>query len=227
MSWGQLRDRTWTEVTTDRRPFLLVPIGSCEQHGPHLPLDTDTRIAEAIAGRVADGAPGLVVGPSVNFGASGEHAGFAGTLSIGSAVLHDVLVELGRSADHFRAVVFVNGHGGNIDAVRSSVALLQGEGRNIDAWSPSIPNGDAHAGFTETSLLLAIDPDCVHIDRLECGTTAPLSDLLPDLRVGGIRAVSTNGILGDPRAANAADGMVLFDSLAAQLLAFLSENGEW
>ncbi|CAB4612555.1 unannotated protein [freshwater metagenome] len=227
MSWGQLRDRTWTEVTTDRRPFLLVPIGSCEQHGPHLPLDTDTRIAEAIAGRVADGAPGLVVGPSVNFGASGEHAGFAGTLSIGSAVLHDVLVELGRSADHFRAVVFVNGHGGNIDAVRSSVALLQGEGRNIDAWSPSIPNGDAHAGFTETSLLLAIDPDCVHIDRLECGTTAPLSDLLPDLRVGGIRSVSTNGILGDPRAANAADGMVLFDSLAAQLLAFLSENGEW
>ena len=227
MSWGQLRDRTWTEVTTDRRPFLLVPIGSCEQHGPHLPLDTDTRIAEAIAGRVADGAPGLVVGPSVNFGASGEHAGFAGTLSIGSAVLHDVLVELGRSADHFRAVVFVNGHGGNIDAVRSSVALLQGEGRNIDAWSPSIPDGDAHAGFTETSLLLAIDPDCVHIDRLECGTTAPLSDLLPDLRVGGIRSVSTNGILGDPRAANAADGMVLFDSLAGQLLAFLSENGEW
>lgn len=227
MSWGQLRDRTWTEVTTDRRPFLLVPIGSCEQHGPHLPLDTDTRIAEAIAGRVADGAPGLVVGPSVNFGASGEHAGFAGTLSIGSAVLHDVLVELGRSADHFRAVVFVNGHGGNIDAVRSSVALLQGEGRNIDAWSPSIPDGDAHAGFTETSLLLAIDPDCVHIDRLECGTTAPLSDLLPDLRVGGIRSVSTNGILGDPRAANAADGMDLFDSLAAQLLAFLSENGEW
>jgi creatinine amidohydrolase len=227
MSWGQLRDRTWTEVTTDRRPFLLVPVGSCEQHGPHLPLDTDTRIAEAIAGRVAGGTPGLVVGPSVNFGASGEHAGFAGTLSIGSAVLHDVLVELGRSADHFRAVVFVNGHGGNIDAVRSSVALLQGEGRNIDAWSPSIPDGDAHAGFTETSLLLAIDPDCVHIDRLECGTTAPLSDLLPDLRVGGVRSVSTNGILGDPRAANAADGMVLFDSLAAQLLAFLSENGEW
>jgi mycofactocin system creatininase family protein len=227
MSWGQLRDRTWTEVTTDRPPFLLLPVGSCEQHGPHLPLDTDTRIAEAIAGRVSDETPGVLVGPSVNFGASGEHAGFAGTLSIGSAVLHDVLVELGRSADNFRAVVFVNGHGGNIDAVRSSVALLQGEGRNVDAWSPSIPDGDAHAGFTETSLLLAIDPDCVHVDRLECGTTAPLRDLLPDLRVGGVRSVSTNGILGDPREANAAAGVSLFDSLVTQLLAFLSENGDW
>ena len=227
MSWVQLRDRTWTEVASDRSPFLLVPVGSFEQHGPHLPLDTDTRIAEAIAGRVADGTPGVVVGPSVNFGASGEHTGFVGTLSIGSAVLHDVLVELGRSADHFRAVVFVNGHGGNIDAVRSSVALLQGEGRNIDAWSPSIPDGDAHAGFTETSLLLAIDPDCVHVDRLEHGNTEPLRDLLPTMRVGGVRSVSANGILGDPRGANAADGTILFDSLVTQLLAFLSENGEW
>ncbi|CAM8620329.1 actino_creatin, creatinine amidohydrolase family protein, mycofactocin system [Acidimicrobiia bacterium] len=227
MGLGQLRDRTWTEMASDRRPFLLIPVGSCEQHGPHLPLDTDTRIAEAIAERVADGTPDVVVGPSVNFGASGEHAGFAGTLSIGSAVLHDLLVELGRSADQFRAVVFVNGHGGNIDAVRSSVALLHGEGRNVSAWSPSIPDGDAHAGFTETSLLLAIDPECVRVDRLGAGTIAPLRDLLPDLRAGGVQSVSTNGILGDPREANAVAGMTLFDSLVTQLLAFLSENGEW
>ena len=221
MGVEQLSDRTWPEVGTDDELLLLVPVGSCEQHGPHLPLDTDTRIAVAIAGRVACRSDNIVVGPSVNFGSSGEHDGFPGTLSIGSAVLHDLLVELGRSADRFGSVVFVNGHGGNLDALRSASALLQSEGRDVRFWSPVIPGADAHAGFTETSLLLAIDPDCVRLDRIESGTTTPLREILDDLRTGGVRSVSVNGVLGDPLGANQNDGNILFDALVSQLVAFI------
>jgi creatinine amidohydrolase len=78
--------------------LLLVPVGSCEQHGPHLPLGTDTLIAEALAQAAVERATGSVVSPSIAIGASGEHRGFPGTLSIGADALVEVAVELARSA---------------------------------------------------------------------------------------------------------------------------------
>ena len=211
-----LGDLTWTDVRDTPR-IVLIPVGSLEQHGPHLPLDTDTRIATAIAEHVCGLRENLVVGPAIAIGASGEHAGFEGTLSIGTDALTTVLVELARSADAFRGVVFVNGHGGNRDALLAARAILRLEGRTVVAWSPSIPGGDAHAGHSETSLLLAIDPDCVRIDAREAGSTAPLSELLDDLKAGGVKSVSANGILGDPTSANAEHGNELFLALIADL----------
>ena len=147
------------------QPILLVPLGSTEQHGPHLPLDTDTRIAAAVAHAVAaDPAPPLVrgqvlVAPALPFGSSGEHGGFAGTLSIGAETTEAMLVELVRSATQpgggpFVAVLILNGHGGNAAAVVAAVSRLVAEGRRVAAWAPSLPRADAHAGFTETSLAL-------------------------------------------------------------------------
>lgn len=211
-----LGDLTWTDVRDTPR-IVLIPVGSLEQHGPHLPLDTDTRIATAIAEHVCELRENLVVGPAIAIGASGEHAGFEGTLSIGTDALTTVLVELARSADAFSGVVFVNGHGGNRDALLAARAILRLEGRTVVAWSPSIPGGDAHAGHSETSLLLAIDPDCVRIDAREAGLTAPLSELLDDLKAGGVKSVSANGILGDPTTANAEHGNELFLALIADL----------
>lgn len=211
-----LGDLTWTDVRDTPR-IVLIPVGSLEQHGPHLPLDTDTRIATAIAEHVCGLRENLVVGPAIAIGASGEHAGFEGTLSIGTDALTTVLVELARSADAFSGVVFVNGHGGNRDALLAARAILRLEGRTVVAWSPSIPGGDAHAGHSETSLLLAIDPDCVRIDAREAGSTAPLSELLDDLKAGGVKSVSANGILGDPTSANAEHGNELFLALIADL----------
>jgi creatinine amidohydrolase/Fe(II)-dependent formamide hydrolase-like protein len=95
--------------------LLAVPLGSCEQHGPHLPLDTDTRIAVALAEGLAARRPDVLVAPAVPYGSSGEHQGFAGTLSIGQDALEHLLVELVRSADGWRGVVLVNGHGGNAE----------------------------------------------------------------------------------------------------------------
>jgi len=190
---------------------LAVPIGSCEQHGPHLPLDTDTRIALHLAQALADRRPGVVVGPALAYGASGEHAGFPGTLSIGHEALEAVLVELGRSADHFLAMVFVNGHGGNAVALGRAVTRLVSEGRKVLAWSPRLVGADAHAGRTETSMLLAIAPDHVRLAEAVPGDTRPLRELLAGLTASGVRAVSPSGVLGDPTGATAAEGVALLE----------------
>jgi creatinine amidohydrolase len=219
----RLGARTWREVHAADRPIIAVPLGSCEQHGPHLPLDTDTRIAVALADGLAAARPAVVVAPPVNYGASGEHAGFEGTLSIGLDALTSVLVELVRSADAFTGVVFVNGHGGNHDAVERAVTTSLHDGRRVLAWSPTpVATGviaDAHAGRTETSILLALAPSIVHLEHAQAGATAPLTELLPALRAGGVRAVSPNGVLGDPGGATAAEGIDVLRSLTDDLVA--------
>lgn len=217
----QLGGMRWPQVTADRR-ILLVPVGSVEQHGPHLPLDTDTQIAVALCVRAGAQRPGrVVVAPPVAFGASGEHADFPGTLSIGTEALQWVLVELGRSADAFAAVVFVNGHGGNNAALRAATVTLRSEGRDVQAWSWSIPDADAHAGRTETSLMLAIDPAAVDLAVSEPGCTAPLDEIFDDLLRHGVQAVSANGILGDPTGANAAEGEAHLAQVVAALVGVL------
>jgi creatinine amidohydrolase len=215
-----LGEHTWPEVA-QAPALLLVPLGSCEQHGPHLPLDTDTRIAVAIAQRAAErrvaSSGATVVAPPLAYGASGEHAAFPGTLSIGLAALEHVLVELVRSADRFDGVVLVSAHGGNVAAVEAAVEVLAGEGRRVVAWSPSLP-GDAHAGRTETSVLLALAPELVRLERAEAGSTSPLRAILPLLQTEGVVAVSTNGVLGDPSGASAAEGEALLEAAADDLV---------
>ena len=216
-----LGDLTWTDLD-GRAPLLLVPVGSLEQHGPHLPLDTDTRIACAVADGAAARSDHVVVAPAIAIGASGEHADFPGTLSIGTEAMRSVLLEVGRSADRFSGVVFVNGHGGNRDALDDAVRILVAEGRSVRSWSPSIPGGDAHAGLTETSLLLAIAPELVRLDRAEPGATASLRELAAALRDEGVRAVAPNGVLGDPTGATAAAGAAMLETLIDSLTAMLS-----
>jgi mycofactocin system creatininase family protein len=194
-----------------------VPLGSTEQHGPHLPLGTDTLVAVAVCDRVAARRDDVVVAPALPYGSSGEHAGFAGTLSIGQDALSSVAVELVRSADAFAGVVLASGHAGNAEPLGRAVALLGSEGRRVAAWFPRIPGGDAHAGRTETSLLLALDPGAVRVDLASPGATAPLSELMPALREGGVAAVAPNGILGDPTGATAAEGEQILDALVADL----------
>jgi mycofactocin system creatininase family protein len=207
-----LGERVWPEI--DGRPTLLVPVGSVEQHGPHLPLDTDTRIAAAVAARAATGA--LLVAPPVAYGASGEHEGFPGTVSIGHEALRLLLVELGRSAARWAGrLVFVNGHGGNVSSLVETVRLLRYEGRDA-AWFACAAGGDAHAGRTETSLMLALDPALVRPERA-AGNTAPLADLLPAMRAGGVAAVSPNGVLGDPAGAPADEGERLLAAMSDAL----------
>jgi mycofactocin system creatininase family protein len=140
----------WPDVEAGPRRLLVVPVGSLEQHGAHLPLDTDTRIAVAVAGRACSGRDGVGLGPAVAIGASGEHADFPGTLSIGQAALSTLLVELGRHASrHWPSLLLVNGHGGNVSAIDGALETLRAEGRDCHVWHAGVrpsmlaPTGEA------------------------------------------------------------------------------------
>ena len=214
----RLGEATWREVRTASThgrnedgtlsPIVLIPVGSTEQHGPHLPLNTDTLVAEEVADRALHLTDGLIVGPTIAVSASGEHAAFAGTLSIGTDAMVQVALELGRSATWAAGVVFVNGHGGNHEAITTAVDRLTAEGRQAMAWWPKWPRradggpADLHAGRIETSLMLAIDPGLVRLELAEAGPDADLEDL----RRRGVKAVSSNGVLGDPSGASGSEG---------------------
>ena len=190
----------------------MLPLGATEQHGPHLPLDTDTVIARTVAESAAGRVTAAVVAPVIAIGASGEHAGFAGTLSIGTEVLAAMIVEIVRTAGpEFDRVVIVNAHGGNLDAVRSAAVTCEHEGRPISVG----------VGVVETSVMLAIDPQRVRLDRAEPGNTAPLREILDDLRTGGVAAVSPNGVLGDPTDATPARGEEILAEWVHEVVALL------
>lgn len=193
--------------------LVVVPVGSLEQHGPHLPLDTDTVVAQAVAAGVAERLGGWCA-PAIAYGSSGEHQDFPGTTSVGTPTLGRVVVELVRSLRSWAGrVVLVNGNGGNVEAVKAAVELLVGERHDV-RWVPcAAPGMDAHAGRAETSLMLHLRPDSVRLDLAEPGNTAPLAALLPHLRARGVAAVSRNGVLGDPRGASAAEGQRLLAAM--------------
>ena len=217
-----LPDLCWTEVDRAARRVVLVPLGSLEQHGPHLPLDTDTRIAAAVARRACADRPGVALAPPVAIGASGEHAAFPGTLSICTDALALCLTELGGDAARdWQAMLLVNAHGGNRDAVGAALARLHAEGHRADVFHVSTANGDAHAGRTETSLLLHLDPGAVELARAEPGEVRPARELMDRLRREGVRAVSPNGVLGDPRRASASEGERLLAEVVAACAAAL------
>jgi mycofactocin system creatininase family protein len=223
-----LADMAWPEVgtITGRGAVLLVPTGSTEQHGPHLPVTTDTDIAVAIVTHPAIGRrlPHAVVAPPLPYGSCGEHDGFPGTLSIGRDATELVVVELCRSASAaFAAVVVVSTHGGNQSPVNRAVSRLRAEGREVRAWRPRW-QGDAHAGRTETSLMLAIAPDRVDLTVAEPGDTRPLAEILPELRSGGTRSVSPNGVLGDPTSATREAGDQLLAAAVDDLIRFVDES---
>jgi creatinine amidohydrolase len=212
----QLADATWPDVLEQGR-VLLVPLGSTEQHGPHLPLDADTVIAKAVCDRAAVllDDPRIMVTPELAFGSSGEHQSFPGTASIGTEALRLMIIELVRSLRTWaQRVVLVNGHGGNVAALNAAVDQLRAEGHDA-VWLPcALEDVDLHAGYTETSLLLHLCPQRVRFERAEAGNTQPLTAILPALVDHGVAAVSTNGVLGNPAGASPAEGARILESMA-------------
>lgn len=234
---GDLARAAWPDVDTgpdEAGPLILVPVGSTEQHGPHLPLSTDTVIAQAVAERAADvlrreTAGQVFVAPAIAYGASGEHAGFPGTVSIGHEALHAVIVETVRSLALWAGrVVFVNGHGGNVATLDDAVTRLRQEGHDA-AWAGcdvpggglpggSFPGGDAHAGLTETSVMLHLAPGQVRPFHAVTGETRPLAAIMPELIARGVRTVSPSGVLGDPAGATAERGRAIVEAVVASVV---------
>jgi len=217
----ELGRATWEEVAaTGRTSVLALPVGSLEQHGPHLPLDTDTRIAVSLVSELVRQQPHVVAAPALAYGASGEHAAFPGTLLVNHQLLSDLVVELVRSArEAFRGVVLVSAHGGNREGLASAQARCRAEGDEVVVWHVRAEGADAHAGRTETSLMLWIDAASVRMDLAEAGCTTPIDELMPRLRSEGVRPISSNGVLGDPTGATAEEGRALLASMTADLVA--------
>ncbi len=213
-----LASATWPD--TEAADLVVVPVGSIEQHGPHLPLETDTVIAVAVAqALIADGTlSGGWLAPPLAYAASGEHQEFPGTCSIGTPALTQVVVELVRSLHCWaRRTVLVNAHGGNVSALDAAVGQLVSEGHEV-RWVPcATEEVDLHAGRTETSLMLHLAPWHVRLDRAEAGNRQPLREILPTLVSAGVRAVSANGVLGDPHGASALEGAQIMELMIKRI----------
>ena len=199
----------------ESRPILLLPLGAWEQHGPHLPLDTDTIIVTRVIADVlrheALQSVNVMTAPALSITASDEHQGFPGTLSTGTQALKDSVVAICRSASWAQGVCIVNGHGGNADALAAITSALTYEKITHSIWSlPSYIGGDMHAGHTETSLLLHIAPHEVRTNVIARGAIQD-TGLVEAMRTGGVQAVSENGIIGDASTATAAHGKAVLD----------------
>jgi creatinine amidohydrolase len=207
-------------------PIVLLALGSWEQHGAHLPFDTDTVIIEAVvdaAIRTVDPEnTQFSVVPTIGVTASDEHNGFAGTLSIGTNALSDAIVSIARSASWARGICIVNGHGGNSDALKLVHSALDYENIRHSIWSlPYYEGADMHAGHTETSLMLHLAPGTVRMDLAEVGAVGDSEMLIERMRAGGIKEVSSNGVVGDPTNANAAHGATMLSFYADHLTKLL------
>lgn len=210
-------------TAVDVAPSLIVviPLGSWEQHGPHLPVDTDTVIIDAVVSRAMDlvtSPTAFMVAPTLPITASDEHAGFPGGLSMGTEATQSALVSIGRSSSWATGVCFVNGHGGNSGALSAAVSALAHEGITHSVWSlPAYAGSDMHAGHTETSLMLHISPDRVRRDRFAPGAAGERGDLIAGMRAAGVKSVSPNGVIGDPTGATAAHGAEVLAMYARSL----------
>ena len=225
---------TATTVDEQRRAatVAVLPVGSFEQHGAHLPLATDTLIASVIAKATAEHYDLLLL-PPVTISCSHEHVGWSGTVSISARTLmlliDDIAASLHRSGiDH---LVLVNGHGGNyvlanivqeanVDGPR--MALFPGredwDRARTDADLRSSAHDDMHAGELETSILLHTMPDVVRPGYQDADH---VSDR-PHLLITGMRGYTTTGVLGRPSLATEAKGKAILDSLVTSFSATLN-----
>jgi creatinine amidohydrolase len=230
----------WTDVAAALQSgsgIVLLPFGALEQHGPHLPLGTDTATAVTVARELAERLDAVLL-PPVHYGDTWNNAGYPGTVSLSPATVTAIAVDIGRSlaAAGARALVIVNGDWGNRTPLYGAVRTLRTEGA-IAAIALDYPGMDEaieavresagaapglnHAEEVETSIILAIDPSLVHTDRyVSCYPSFP-SDF--GTRPMQLHEFSPSGVFGDPAPATAEKGRAILDATVAGSLAVLAD----
>jgi creatinine amidohydrolase len=219
---------TWPEVKAELeagRDTVVVAFGATEQHGPHLPLATDALLGDELARAVAERIDAFVA-PTVRVSCSAHHLDFPGTLSLEDSTFHAIVGDVVRSlaGGGFRRVVLVPTHGGNFAPLAAAVEQLGDVGSlevvaltdlgallriaQVGEQEHGVPLGEGglHAGEWEASMILAIHPDLVRMDRAEAGFTGELQEAIERMFAGGTKAVSENGVIGDPARASAEHG---------------------
>jgi creatinine amidohydrolase len=234
-----LADEAWPDLESyfDEESLAIVPLGSTEQHGPHLPEGTDHLIAQALAREVAE-RTGYLCTPTVTIGVSPHHRQFPGTMWVDPSVFRDYVESFSKNLAYhgIDRIVYVNAHGGNVQHLREVGRRLH-ESETAYAvewmWNNSIPDlvddlfehNGPHGGPKETAMIQHIAGDLVHDDRLEDARDGGLAEFdYSDGRVHGARTFydaidnTANGVLGDQTDATAEKGQQLFEAASEQLV---------
>jgi creatinine amidohydrolase len=228
-----LTTATSRDEANRRAQVAVLPIGSFEQHGDHLPLITDTVVACAIAREIAE-AYDLFLLPPITVSCSHEHAAWAGTISISAVTLYAVIKDIRQSLRQsgIEKLVLVNGHGGNYvlknvvqeaSVHRRPMALFPGSDdwkrARADAGITTTDHDDMHAGELETSILLHAAPQLVR-GELDESADHEAPDR-PYLLTLGMTGYTDTGVIGRPSLASAEKGKAVLDSLERSLSSLL------
>ena len=237
---------TWQEVQDllAKTELILVPIGSLEQHGPHLPLGTDTVLASEIAGRAASKAD-VPLSPAIPVGFSIEHMNFPGTISLNVETMMRIVKEISESLIRhgFRKILYVNAHGGNSGILQSTMQLLKHDHKAIfclaNIWELAKPDYKnileskaeeiGHADEFETSMLLAIDENKVRSCRIASAGHMKIKTIHPftTASMGWLawkaEDYSKTGVIGDPRKALKKKGDQLLNKIVDRLVDQIEE----
>jgi creatinine amidohydrolase/Fe(II)-dependent formamide hydrolase-like protein len=241
--WGEL---TWRQARTriKKMDVALLPVGALEQHGPHLPLDTDAFDADYLAHRVAEACsdPKPLVLPPISYGVSYHHADFTGTVSISNDTLTKMIYEIGMSVSRngIRKLVMINGHGGNSPSLNYAAQMINrdarifvcvdtGETSDVDIDKIVETPNDVHAGEIETSTSLAVRPQLVQMDQAKKQIPKFSSRYLDFSSKRGVlwyaytRKISPSGVMGDPTKASAAKGERIWEMMIAHLVSLVED----
>lgn len=234
----KLQEMTWQEAKAciSRVPVALVPVGSTEQHGYHLPLGTDVFLAEALAEKVAE-KTGALVYPSVNFGYSWSWRDRVGTVSLRQQILQETLKDVVRSAERYgiKAVIFINGHEANGSTIKYAVREIQDETevKVLGMFYPGLSKvyetymetptwgGMFHACEFETSLMLAAKEELVQMELARA--EYPQRPKLYGMDNTSIGDLSVSGVYGDPTCATKEKGEKMMEVFAENIAEIIEE----
>ena len=237
---------TWEDIKQEiqnGRDTVVVPFGSTEQHGPHLPLGTDAVLGDEIGWRLAERLDAFLA-PTVRFGCSAHHLAFTGTISLGEKTFRSIVADVvaSLSGHGFRRIVLLPTHGGNFKPMAKAMAeiepvkgvqvlaftdlmgLVGAAAESSRSFGVDAAKSGAHSGEWETSLMLALRPKQVKMDRAAEGFLGELSEITSKV-FDGIQNLDQNGVLGDPRPATAVAGKKYLEDITAYLNQWVRDQG--
>lgn len=240
MSWPSIRKAIDSGFRT-----VLIPVGSIEQHGPHLPIFTDALLAYDLCERVANKLGRTLVAPVIRPGCSEHHLSFPGTISISASMLRGMadayvgsLINTG-----FENFVIIPTHGGNFEPLKKGFSMLRRKYRKANIYGyfdlqrfvramndvaaqfgVSPEAAGAHSGFSETSCVLAVRKDLVDISSATPGYVGPFDEKVSrQIIKRGMAAFTKNGVLGDPSQSSMEAGQKIIQNLVDHIVAALTE----